>query len=454
MTAIHLLAPIYMVLCILLGGASAAGFLSNAVLQLAALPILYWAFMAHRRTAPSAPARQLMGLVILLLALFVVQLVPMPPSLWMSLPGRPDVAAGFEQLGLALPWLSVSLNPQATIASLLWLIPAFALLFAIVRIGAFRTTWLAWALVGATMLSIGVGATQVAGGESATTYFYQITNRGFAVGFFSNNNHMATLLLACIPFLAALKVASSREGRRARKSASGATVLIGAAALLIIVGLAINTSLAGIGLAVPTIAASLLLIRSKRKAVPVWAFPAVAVLAVAALAAVLIAPIGNNLVGNDAKGSAESRAVSFARTFDAATEFFPAGSGIGTFQSVYRTQEPPSEVTATYMNHAHSDVLEVLLETGVLGVLLFCLFLIWWGKRTFAIWLAGDADIFARAATIASAAIMAHSFVDYPLRTAAISALFAACLALMVEPRPFRARRDDEEPSARHLSAD
>jgi hypothetical protein len=63
------------------------------------------------------------------------------------------------------------------------------------------------------------------------------------------------------------------------------------------------------------------------------------------------------------------------------------------------------------------------------------LFLFWWGRRAVAVWGSSNVDHYARAATIASAAILAHSVVDYPLRTAAISAVFAMCLALMAQPR-------------------
>ena len=59
-----------------------------------------------------------------------------------------------------------------------------------------------------------------------------------------------------------------------------------------------------------------------------------------------------------------------------------------------------------------------------------------------------------RAAVIASAAILAHSLVDYPLRTAAISALFAMCLAFLAD----RVKSDPLEPKelrpTRHLSLD
>jgi hypothetical protein len=80
---------------------------------------------------------------------------------------------------------------------------------------------------------------------------------------------------------------------------------------------------------------------------------------------------------------------------------------------------------------------------------------LWWARRALVIWRADEPDHFARAATIASAAIIAHSIVDYPLRTAAISAVFAVCLALMAEARPWVRQRDRRQSNeARHLSAD
>jgi hypothetical protein len=89
------------------------------------------------------------------------------------------------------------------------------------------------------------------------------------------------------------------------------------------------------------------------------------------------------------------------------------------------------------------------------GLALLLLFLIWWARRTAAIWRAEEADYYARAATVATAAIMAHSLVDYPLRTAAISILFAIACALMAEPRAATRRSKERvKDEARHFEAD
>ena len=66
---------------------------------------------------------------------------------------------------------------------------------------------------------------------------------------------------------------------------------------------------------------------------------------------------------------------------------------------------------------------------SVLSVVL--VFFAWWFVQTKQIWSSVNPDLLPRAATIASAAILAHSIVDYPLRTAAISAVLAFCLGVM-----------------------
>ena len=84
----------------------------------------------------------------------------------------------------------------------------------------------------------------------------------------------------------------------------------------------------------------------------------------------------------------------------------------------------PTQVTTEYVVHAHNDYAELALELGFAGVVLMLLFLAWWGAAVWRAWRTAEAGPFARAAAIASAAVLVHSLVDFPLRTAAISACF------------------------------
>jgi O-antigen ligase len=443
----HAVVPVYLLACLLLGGASAAGFVANFVLQIAALPLIGWSLWQLLQQPAAVQVRVPLGLLALFVAIALLQLAPLPPGLWTVLPGRGPVADGYRLLGIPLPWLPLTLAPEAALSSLYWLLPAFATLLAIVVLGAFRGRGIGVAIVAVTLASVALGALQVIGGAGA--YLYRITNYGVAVGFFANANHNATLLLVCIPFLAALQVTVLRKSGSPR-SASAIRLLVGAAYAVIIVGLLINSSLAGIGLGVPVALGSWLAFGTGRPAIRKGLAIATGIVSLAALVTIVVGPFGNNLVGTQKANVELSRQTSFALTFRGARAYFPIGSGTGSFQPVYHTQEPLASVGTTFMNHAHSDWLELLLETGIVGTAFAALFLGWWGMRVRAIWRAEDRDPFAQAAAIATAAMMLHSLVDYPLRTAALSAVFAACLGLMSGARPY-IRRSREPSTARHL---
>jgi O-antigen ligase len=145
--------------------------------------------------------------------------------------------------------------------------------------------------------------------------------------------------------------------------------------------------------------------------------------------------IGSSKIGEHAASAVQSRSEILSTTMRAARDFMPVGSGLGSFRTVYPLYERPEQVTSTYVIHAHNDYAELVLELGIGGALLILIFLAWWGAAVWRIWRSAEARPFARAAAIASAAILVHSFVDFPLRIAAIAACFGTCLALLADRR-------------------
>src|SRR5262249_16973998 len=145
----------------------------------------------------------------------------------------------------------------------------------------------------------------------------------------------------------------------------------------------------------------------------------------------------------------EDARIAFARnTIAAAKAYMPFGSGVGTFVSVYPQFEPPHDaISNVYANHAHNDLLELCLESGVSSVLLAVAFVAWFVSRSKKLWWSPPIDVrpidvlLARAATIAIPLIVAHSVVDYPLRTGAMMVVFGFASALLIEP--FNATRPE-----------
>ena len=309
---------------------------------------------------------------------------------------------------------------------------------------------LAWTIPLLGAVSILLGMAQIAGGQNSPLYLYAITNRGQPVGFFANSNHLATLIVLGIPFVAAL--ARRRLKGHVRERLPQA-IALGALALFLVLAGVVVGSVAGIALLVPALVGSVLIFLGRGTSR--WAF----FLMLAALVALglfvglashsqMLNGFGMGSVGDSPTG----RSTIYTTTWKAIGQFFPVGSGLGTFSDVYRWYEDPAKVTSVYVNHAHNDYLELVLETGVVGILLIVGMLAWWARRAAAVWLGRDESPFAKAASVASAIVLAHSLVDYPLRTGAILVCFAMSLAIMARPAEAPTAASSTRKKARHLS--
>lgn len=443
-----MVAPVYLFACLVLGG-SAQGIWQNALLQLAGIAIMAWA-AAERGREPLTPSvRQLFLIALAAIAVIAAQLVPIPVTLWAHGP-RAAIAESFRLLEAQPRFMPLTLAPYSTLSALLALIPGLAMLCATLGLKAFRPRLLAAALLGGTFAGILLGALQVTSADPTQSpwYLYPETNPGLAVGFFANANHMATLLVISLPFVAAL-AAAGRSANLQRYSAL-LSIIIGAL-LVIVVGIALNGSIAGYVLALPVAAASALIVipqGSRARGIAVLIGAVLLVVAVIALAG---SSIGSSRVGKDAASSVQSREEIFSTTARAVGEFLPWGSGVGTFREVYPRYERLDQVTPTYVVHAHNDYAEIALEAGVAGIALILLFLAWWGLAVWRVWRTAEAGPFARAASIASAAILVHSMVDYPLRTGAMSVAFAMCVALIAGYRAPQPRDETDLRPTRHV---
>lgn len=439
------IAPTYLFLCLLLGG-SVQGVWANALLRLIAIGIISWALLARREEPLSRPVKQLLALVGLALLLVVIQLIPLPTSIWAGLPGREHLLEGFRLLGVHPGPQPLSLAPYDGIATVLALLPPLGMLAAMIGLRDYSASWLAAALVAGTIAGVLLGILQVTSADPMASpwYLYQQSNFGVATGFFANSNHMASLLLVSVPFIAALG-ATVRERSKDVRLRSAALALVAGGLVVVVLGIVLNGSLAGYGLGLPVVLASLIMLFGAHTR---FASPAALAIGIAGLVA--LALLWSTPVNRGAATSVSSRQTILSNSMGLVREYGLVGSGLGTFEKVYRMSEDPAKVDRYYVNHAHDDYLELAIETGLPGIILMLLFLIWWGQSVLRMLRSLAADEFAFAGAIASAALLLHSAVDYPLRTAAMSAAFAMCLVLIVQSRR-SARSDSDLRATRHL---
>lgn len=428
-----------LVIAVLFGGASRQHELRLALVELASLPLIVLSVAALLRS-PGLPASRLfLGVLAGLVAIPLLQLAPLPPAIWTQLPGRDEMVLALELGGISPGWSPLSLTPDKTWHSVLALLPPVAMTLGVLAAPPKSRRHLVVLMLCLVTAAVVLGAVQLAsGGEQF--YPWRTTNAGAVVGFFANRNHMATFCLAALPMAAAFLARAIRDHDRNITHVWLSLALI---ALLIIAVGAIRSRM-GVVLLGPVLAASLLSVwlanGGKR---PSRLFLLLAAVAGAGLIVVInfaLEPILARFGSGD-----ETRFENWGYVLDAAGRFAPFGSGIGSFDAVFRSVEPLERLDNTYFNQAHNDYLETWLETGWFGMVLLAAFGIWFARRAWTAWSTlGKADTaLQRGAVIGILAILAHSAIDYPLRTATMASVLALlCVILEIAPRRPSARPD------------
>jgi O-antigen ligase len=461
-TAFGAVAAAYLVACLALGGGSREGFLGDVALQVMAVPFLLWAVWRLLDLPPEnggGRAKRMLLLCLLVMAVPAAHLVPLPPSVWMSLPGREDFEGNLVAAGLQVGWLPLSLVPRATWLSALALLPPMAVFLACLQLGYPDRRRFSVVLLIAGFVSVGLGLLQVAQGPSSPLRFYAYTNTTEAVGFFANRNHYAALLYCLVLVAAAWAVAAvasfTRAGAtmRSRRSTSHLVAMVASfTVLVVLVGAqAMARSRAGLGLTTIALVGAFALAflapphaAGTEAARGLMARGATRLLGGAILVALLFSSQFALYRIQDRFGAdplSDAR-LPFARnTIEAAIAFMPFGSGMGTFVPVYQAFEKAADNVADYYtNRAHNDFLELWLEAGLVGLMVMGLFVVWVVVALWRAWRrdlegAGHTDrLLACAAALMLVLLLAHSSVDYPLRTTAMMSVFAWAIAMVVAP--------------------
>jgi O-antigen ligase len=458
--------------CVVVGGGGGGSHLADGILQFLTLPLLLVSLwrLVDLRSGTVGKIRPLRWELVFCGAVVLVpllQLVPLPPSIWSALPNRKPEAFVFDLLGGEMPWMPISVSPEATWLSALSLLPPIAVFLGCLLLSYRERRLMTLVVLSVGLVSVFLALIQVSQGPSNPWHLYGFNSAGEAVGFFANRNHQAALFNTLTPFAAAwaIDAAYTAQSRRGRYDA--ATVLAPVAALTVLIILVsaegMTRSRAGLGLMIVAIFGAFALAFSDRRARRgsdrrrgTGVTPAKVLLGATALAMVFTVQFTLYQVmerfASDPLGDGR---ITFARkTIEAAKAYMPFGSGMGTFVPVYAMLEKPQDAMINvYANRAHDDFLELWLESGVVGIVLIGLFVVWWLLRSVKIWRRAPPggleidQLLARAATLIIGLLMAHSLVEYPLRTDALAAIMAFACALLIDP-PTGAASDVEAEAA------
>jgi len=262
---------------------------------------------------------------------------------------------------------------------------------------------------------------------SDSFYFYAISNRNSAVGFFSNANHYGLFLLMALPLIMCLTLVSRDVYKqRSDKSLTLSVVCI----LSALIGVGLSGSLGGFIFIIPVLIATLFIWTSGQGRLIFYGIGILGPLIAALLLDMFLwGNLQSEAIDKLSPTHSLDRHTYFANTMELAKSFFPVGSGPGSFADVYKIVE---EATWKTVPHAHNDYIEIYSEFGVLG-LTWMFFALFWVLNNIrkAFYLDNSLGYAAKFFSISITVVLIYSMFDFSLRTLSVMTFFVFCLCVL-----------------------
>jgi len=362
------------------------------VLELMSLPLLAYlvwrpSFLKH------LPKSSLFALGLLFL-FPLLQWLPLPAALWQHLPGRELYTAALADFGSASSMRTLSLVPSATEASWFAMLPPLAVLLVTVGLREEMLKRVVYIFLGMAAFQAVLALIQFGGG-SHTAFRLAPSDIGTGVGTYANRNHLAGLLEMALPITLGLLAARIGRGggetryagrhwlRRAGQFLAhlprpNQTMMFSALFIVVLLGLIFSRSRSGIMVGMVGIFFSALLygrhIGGARSNSLATLF---AVIGMALAVEIGLAPVMDRFSAEDTL--VDARWSIYASSMPALWQFFPFGSGLGTFPEVYWRFQPDS--IAQFVNHAHNDYIEFVFEGGLAALVVMVMFVMLYALR-------------------------------------------------------------------------
>ncbi|GGB91888.1 hypothetical protein GCM10011494_07820 [Novosphingobium endophyticum] len=285
--------------------------------------------------------------------------------------------------------------------------------------------WLPGLLLGLVSASAFIGLLQFSG----TRFDHPLVNDtvGVVGGTFANRNHFA-LFTAFGCLLAPVWAFTEGRGARWRGPVAGGLVVIFALTILASgsrAGILLGALALGVGLALSWAG-----IRRTLRRAPKWVFPSliatilgtVAIFVLISIAADRAQSINRAFaadVGQDMRSRGLPTVLAMIETY------FPAGTGFGSFDPIFRIHESFELLKPTYFNHAHNDFLEIVLDGGLPALTLLLAALGWWALASIRVWRMGGEPLYVvpKLGSAMLLLVFIASAFDYPARTPMMMAI-------------------------------
>ncbi|MXO85811.1 hypothetical protein GRI38_07170 [Altererythrobacter aurantiacus] len=430
----------YLFAAIWLGGGGTPNPASEVVLQGIAV-VLVLVFLALRpgfddaRRVPKEAWLIAGGVLVLPL----VQLVPLPPSVWQALPGRAIEQDILTQIGAEGDWRPWTIAPARTLASFLAIIPPILLMIAVTILPTVYQRKLLLVVVLSGIAMAVLGTLQLATDDRAFR-FYSETHLGWITGSFANRN-------AAVDFFLISSLAASAIFAQARFGARGVAGFVAVQGVLLAAAL-LTGSRAGILLLAVALPLHVAILAEAYPATRRRGFTVSIVLTLSLVFVIIIGwGRGGDILARFT-GDGDLRSLLWCDAWQAMLAYWPWGSGIGTFQPAFLPYERLDAVDYSFPNRAHNDWLELLMEAGLFGIVLVSAILVLLIGSLRRAWQKAPLDRPILLLAAGSLLLMGlHSMVDYPFRTMALASIgaLAAGLILSIGRREALAEGSDEE---------
>lgn len=411
------------------GGASRADALGQTVVRFSAWVIVICAvlFLPEFKWRKVQAPLMIFGAAVLLVA---IQLIPLPPSLWTPLPGREILKTAAVVIDEEQPWRPLSISPAATFNALSSLIvPGLVLVLTagLTRVHHWRLVTLLLCL---TLAGALLGLLQFSGAQ----FDHPLINdmpRMISANFANRNHYALSLAIGCL-----LALVWTFEGEEVRwKALVGVGVVVLLALMILATGSRMGMLTGLIGIALGLVIVRRRLLREFRRLPRKFAIAALVVTVALVAGAVLLsisldrAASIERILALDARDDLRTGGTPIV--LNMIGQYFPVGTGFGTFDPAFRISEPDSFLRPAYFNHAHNDWLEIVLDGGLLALVLIAAAVIWFVRRSLVVWRWRE-ETGSKLGQLGSAIIfliMLASIGDYPSRTPMIMGVLALSAA-------------------------